>query len=105
DVAQAAATGPARRSLHDALPSLVRRRARELCPPWDLFAGCIDQQIMQGRGRIGDATLVCKETAWKVHQVVAPDVPLREFATQLQDRKSTRLNSSHVKTSYAVFCL
>src|SRR5690606_41249939 len=23
----------------------------------------------------------------------------------LQDRKSTRLNSSHVKTSYAVFCL
>src|SRR5690606_40409762 len=27
----------------------------------------------------------------------APPVP--------QDRKSTRLNSSHVKTSYAVFCL
>src|SRR5690606_40255181 len=26
------------------------------------------------------------------------------FAT-LQDRKSTRLNSSHVKISYAVFCL
>src|SRR5690606_27343013 len=24
---------------------------------------------------------------------------------KLQDRKSTRLNSSHVKTSYAVFCL
>src|SRR5690606_41739828 len=24
---------------------------------------------------------------------------------QQQDRKSTRLNSSHVKTSYAVFCL
>lgn len=63
--------------------NVVRRRARELCPPWDLFAGCIDQQIMQGRGRIGDATLVCKETAWKVHQAVAPDVPLREFATQL----------------------
>src|SRR5207302_3600270 len=26
-------------------------------------------------------------------------------ATELQDRKSTRLNSSHVKISYAVFCL
>src|SRR5690606_41382848 len=25
--------------------------------------------------------------------------------TRLQDRKSTRLNSSHVKISYAVFCL
>src|SRR5690606_39627073 len=24
---------------------------------------------------------------------------------ELQDRKSTRLNSSHVKSSYAVFCL
>src|SRR5436309_5243740 len=28
---------------------------------------------------------------------------LRRFSTQ--DRKSTRLNSSHVKISYAVFCL
>src|SRR5690606_40650241 len=28
-----------------------------------------------------------------------PDLPL------IQDRKSTRLNSSHVKISYAVFCL
>src|SRR5436309_4822704 len=30
------------------------------------------------------------------------DVPGGEIA---QDRKSTRLNSSHVKISYAVFCL
>src|SRR5690606_41635045 len=30
--------------------------------------------------------------------------PLFELAEQ-QDRKSTRLNSSHVKISYAVFCL
>src|SRR5690606_41736507 len=29
---------------------------------------------------------------------------VREFAS-LKDRKSTRLNSSHVKISYAVFCL
>src|SRR5690606_41751056 len=28
-----------------------------------------------------------------------------ENRRQLQDRKSTRLNSSHVKISYAVFCL
>src|SRR5690606_40582537 len=26
------------------------------------------------------------------------------FGLQAQDRKSTRLNSSHVKTSYSVFC-
>src|SRR3989442_8267515 len=29
----------------------------------------------------------------------------RSAAEFLQDRKSTRLNSSHVRTSYAVFCL
>src|SRR5690606_41773637 len=29
----------------------------------------------------------------------------REVTTGLLDRKSTRLNSSHVKISYAVFCL
>src|SRR5690606_40804211 len=28
-----------------------------------------------------------------------------EYANAVRDRKSTRLNSSHVKISYAVFCL
>src|SRR5690606_39844347 len=28
-----------------------------------------------------------------------------DLGEELQDRKSTRLNSSHVKISYAVFCL
>src|SRR5690606_39465776 len=32
-------------------------------------------------------------------------VPLGEGAQEREDRKSTRLNSSHVKISYAVFCL
>src|SRR5690606_40352405 len=34
-------------------------------------------------------------------------LPVRHFLPGLcvQDRKSTRLNSSHVKISYAVFCL
>ncbi len=63
--------------------NVVRSRARELCPPWDLFAGCIDQQIMQGRGRVSDATLVCRETAWKTRGVVAPELHLEEFAAQL----------------------
>src|SRR5690554_7599302 len=29
----------------------------------------------------------------------------KELARELADRKSTRLNSSHVRISYAVFCL
>src|SRR5690606_39323035 len=32
-------------------------------------------------------------------------LPLGRGLTQDPDRKSTRLNSSHVKNSYAVFCL
>src|SRR5690606_27125332 len=34
-------------------------------------------------------------------------MPLRNYkiSLRIQDRKSTRLNSSHVKISYAVFCL
>src|SRR5690606_40401180 len=35
----------------------------------------------------------------------ARDHPARCVLRQRQDRKSTRLNSSHVKISYAVFCL
>src|SRR5690606_40062470 len=34
-------------------------------------------------------------------QSIAPDI----MDEELSDRKSTRLNSSHVKISYAVFCL
>src|SRR6266498_4770262 len=33
-----------------------------------------------------------------------PD-PLRRIEGYIEDRKSTRLNSSHVRISYAVFCL
>src|SRR5690606_40268582 len=33
------------------------------------------------------------------------DVSLQQLARNALDRKSTRLNSSHVKISYAVFCL
>src|SRR5207249_12022813 len=37
--------------------------------------------------------------------VVRPSGPRRRAATARPDRKSTRLNSSHVSISYAVFCL
>src|SRR5690606_34429512 len=33
------------------------------------------------------------------------DFLLKVLTTDMEDRKSTRLNSSHVKISYAVFCL
>src|SRR5690349_22376920 len=33
------------------------------------------------------------------------DAKRRQLGVELEDRKSTRLNSSHVEISYAVFCL
>src|SRR5690625_5996848 len=36
---------------------------------------------------------------------VGLDLTLRDKQQSLKDRKSTRLNSSHVAISYAVFCL
>src|SRR5690242_21118878 len=38
-----------------------------------------------------------------VSPIAAPDPPLLDRADE--DRKSTRLNSSHMSISYAVFCL
>src|SRR5690606_41628744 len=37
--------------------------------------------------------------------IALPPVEIRSSTTTTLDRKSTRLNSSHVKISYAVFCL
>src|SRR5690606_41978535 len=38
-------------------------------------------------------------------EVLSPGKAILEFNNSEGDRKSTRLNSSHVKISYAVFCL
>src|SRR5690606_41671198 len=39
------------------------------------------------------------------HRIRLIDANLQKFENPFADRKSTRLNSSHVKISYAVFCL
>src|SRR6266511_5239475 len=45
-------------------------------------------------------------TAYRQTGDRSPESPLPgAFAAGVEDRKSTRLNSSHVKISYAVFCL
>src|SRR5207249_10265520 len=75
-------------SLHDALPisSTVMRRAFP-------------------RSGIGSAAAASGRDARKhrSHPLARP--AWRRGHQQLQDRKSTRLNSSHVSISYAVFCL
>src|SRR5258705_6460855 len=39
------------------------------------------------------------------HDLAKPDWASAAIMVRLQDRKSTRLNSSHLGISYAVFCL
>src|SRR5437868_8063853 len=41
----------------------------------------------------------------RIQRLLAPDFTAALDARSPGDRKSTRLNSSHVSTSYAVFCL
>src|SRR5690242_21302201 len=75
-------------SLHDALPILG-----EL----DSYQGNMDAAIEQ------------YEEAYRIASEKVPQaIPLMDFTlgvAYLQDRKSTRLNSSHMSISYAVFCL
>src|SRR5438477_3496290 len=72
-------------SLHDALPI------------FNQFAHIGREVVFRLRRRVGDYREHGEVNVWQV---------VREpMAPRAQDRKSTRLNSSHMSTSYAVFCL
>src|SRR5207302_2243414 len=45
------------------------------------------------------------EARFPDHEVILDETPVTAEDLEFVDRKSTRLNSSHVKISYAVFCL
>src|SRR5690606_41433079 len=88
-------------SLHDALPIWVRQA--EQSPDVVRGPAGLPQQpqghrlIALGQAQpvgVGDQIVV-----------VVPRRAQAEQRLQQTDRKSTRLNSSHVKISYAVFCL
>src|SRR5690606_41954220 len=83
-------------SLHDALPiywSVAASIALALCHSAKDRAVDDAYVVAKNHGELADlrATL---------GKLTAP-----ELVGVLRDRKSTRLNSSHVKISYAVFCL
>src|SRR5690606_39943312 len=54
--------------------------------------------------RLVSAAVYATPRVWKACLDLVPTGAM-EDAISRQDRKSTRLNSSHVKISYAVFCL
>src|SRR5690606_41170485 len=91
-------------SLHDALPI-----SRQTTP--DYVTGCTDEferQYAPGRSKTNapHSPETLSEAFKKSEYQTLLDSEMAEYKASLeQDRKSTRLNSSHVQISYAVFCL
>src|SRR5690625_6323825 len=77
-------------SLHDALPISLTTISKSL---WEQPSGMDSKKSETVNTKLPDASsvLVMNSLSLAAHSCL--------------DRKSTRLNSSHVATSYAVFCL
>src|SRR5262245_62468654 len=97
------------------LSSIRRPHTSTLFPYTTLFRSPLGylnskQQTLSIRDPTNFGTLL-KEISDHPRKVLAEDRPwfgrhqLKVSAPALEDRKSTRLNSSHLGISYAVFCL
>src|SRR5690554_1535798 len=84
---------------------------RILCAGWlgvngHLFTGVEDAKVTEWRARVTGSIRSARKSIPRHHNGCRD---LREALAraelQAEDRKSTRLNSSHVRISYAVFCL
>src|SRR5690606_41630630 len=86
-----------------------------LFPYTTLFRSLLDQAVAPFRVRDVDDHVGCQRNEPHRSLGLAVDArdpvpdghaaPLAQAPAHRLDRKSTRLNSSHVKISYAVFCL
>src|SRR3712207_7412916 len=88
--------------------TLFRSELRELGRAEELLYGARDRLgVHDGLRRYGLLVLGRHALAHDALHTVHPDAErlLHEFSDGPQDRKSTRLNSSHANISYAVFCL
>src|SRR5206468_8617259 len=92
-------------SLHDALP-IFRSKSIDLPLALSHGTGLPRRHYPRGQPspRVGAAQLIELRLQW----VVADEGDPRSVPTSIElhgeDRKSTRLNSSHDQISYAVFC-
>src|SRR5204863_8675596 len=82
---------------------VTRRPPKSTLFPYTTLFRSRDPLAGRIRSRAVRAVAVMAGTPVDRHQHVARDLHVARLG--LQDRKSTRLNSSHVEISYAVFCL
>lgn len=81
-----------------------RETVRRLCPPVDLLGGMVDGQLMQGVLLVGDALLVCRETAvlvapamgWSVEEARARAETLPRADACLVQRHAVRSHHHEV---------
>src|SRR5438034_3706818 len=93
----ARATGIYTLSLHDALPIFAGSSRMKAGTATKLVLNMLSTTSMVKLGRTRDDLMV---------DLRPTNEKLRQRAIQMvEDRKSTRLNSSHTVISYAVFCL
>src|SRR5256885_12667352 len=82
---------------------MIRRPPRStLFPYTTLFRSETIAYAVRDREILGPAAAVAG-ARWRIGRVGAPSVT--QARRDAADRKSTRLNSSHLVISYAVFCL
>src|SRR5690606_40694358 len=87
-------------SLHDALPISLKTAMIRGNHSVHLLIGKLFEYQPKHIIKLYSTPKYCKLAS------ISPLItPYDLSSTQKQDRKSTRLNSSHVKISYAVFCL
>src|SRR5690606_41469641 len=77
-------------SLHDALPISPAEAGVDIAPVAETGRSYVENAVAKATAYVRSSGL----------PALADDSGL-----EVEDRKSTRLNSSHVKISYAVFCL
>src|SRR5690606_40557482 len=89
-----ATTGIYTLSLHDALPISLTTNVsyRQISPAWR--RNCLFKSLRCLKSDTKYSASSCVRSIYR-----------EAYARRLEDRKSTRLNSSHVKLSYAVVCL
>src|SRR5690349_23193022 len=87
---------------------MIRRPPRSTLFPYTTLFRSRDDEEGRAVGRVGEAVIQAADlAARRQRQEAAEQMALAaaRAARPDADRKSTRLNSSHVEISYAVFCL
>src|SRR5690606_41730699 len=92
-------------SLHDALPILatISPPPRAPSPLWAKVCPGSRQREKHSAATI--LFFIAVSICWMAENLPLVDLSVARRGERKVDRKSTRLNSSHVKISYAVFCL